>query len=85
MRGIGAERAAWPGRCLCAPTIEDLRAHLAPKVAKWWLPDPAVHVEYLPKTGAGKYQKNVGAGRLQEPLRRGDRPRAAVTTGASAV
>jgi len=43
----------------CAPTIEDLRAHLAPKVAKWWLPDAVVHVECLPKTGAGKYQKNV--------------------------
>jgi fatty-acyl-CoA synthase len=43
----------------CAPTIDDLRAHLAPKVAKWWLPDAVVHVESLPRTGTGKYQKNI--------------------------
>jgi acyl-coenzyme A synthetase/AMP-(fatty) acid ligase len=43
----------------CAPTIDALRAHLAPKVAKWWLPDAVVHVESLPRTGTGKYQKNV--------------------------
>jgi fatty-acyl-CoA synthase len=28
-------------------------------VAKWWLPDAVVHVESLPRTGAGKYQKHV--------------------------
>jgi fatty-acyl-CoA synthase len=42
----------------CAPTIEDLRAHLAPHFAKWWLPDAVVCVERLPKTGTGKYQKH---------------------------
>ena len=43
----------------CAPTIDDLRTHLAPRVAKWWLPDGVVHVESLPRTGTGKYQKNL--------------------------
>jgi fatty-acyl-CoA synthase len=43
----------------CAPTIEDVRAHLEPHVAKWWLPDAMVLAESLPRTGTGKYQKNV--------------------------
>src|SRR5215203_391405 len=43
----------------CAPTIDDIRAHLAPRVAKWWLPDAVVHVTCLPRTGTGKYQKHV--------------------------
>ena len=42
----------------CQPTIEDLRAHLAPHFAKWWLPDAVVCVERLPKTATGKYQKH---------------------------
>ena len=39
-------------------TIESVRAHLAPHVAKWWLPDAVVLVDSLPKTGTGKYQKH---------------------------
>jgi fatty-acyl-CoA synthase len=42
-----------------APTLEEIRSHLQPHVAKWWLPDGVVHVESLPKTGTGKYQKHV--------------------------
>lgn len=42
----------------CRPTIDDLRAHLSPNFAKWWLPDAVVLVESLPKTGTGKYMKN---------------------------
>jgi fatty-acyl-CoA synthase len=45
-----------PGR---APSIEALREHLEPNVARWWLPDAVVHVESIPRTGTGKYQKNV--------------------------
>jgi fatty-acyl-CoA synthase len=48
------------------PTIEDLRAHLEPHVAKWWLPDAVVHVESLPRTGTGKYQKNVVRGTYKD-------------------
>jgi fatty-acyl-CoA synthase len=39
------------------PTIDELKAHLAPHFAKWWLPDAVVYVETLPRTGTGKYQK----------------------------
>jgi fatty-acyl-CoA synthase len=46
----------------CAPTIGDVRAHLEPHVAKWWLPDAVVLAESLPRTGTGKYQKNVVRG-----------------------
>jgi fatty-acyl-CoA synthase len=42
----------------CQPTIDELRAHLAPHFAKWWLPDAVVCVERLPKTATGKYQKH---------------------------
>ena len=40
------------------PTLDDVRAHLAPLFAKWWLPDALVCVEGIPRTGTGKYQKN---------------------------
>jgi fatty-acyl-CoA synthase len=43
----------------CAPTLHDIRSHLDGRVARWWLPDDVVLVESLPKTGVGKYQKNV--------------------------
>ncbi len=28
-------------------------------MARWWLPDGVVLVDSLPRTGVGKYQKNV--------------------------
>ena len=40
------------------PEIAELREYLAPRFAKWWLPDAVVYVESLPRTGTGKYQKN---------------------------
>jgi fatty-acyl-CoA synthase len=43
----------------CEPTLHDVRGHLDSRVAKWWLPDGVVLVESLPRTGTGKYQKNV--------------------------
>ena len=30
---------------------------LAPRFAKWWLPDAFVFVQEIPKTSAGKFQK----------------------------
>ncbi|WP_222432018.1 long-chain fatty acid--CoA ligase [Leekyejoonella antrihumi] len=36
---------------------EELLAHLAPQVAKWWIPDEFVLVESLPRTGTGKISK----------------------------
>ncbi len=38
-------------------TPEELRAFLAPRFAKWWLPDAFVFVSDIPKTSAGKFQK----------------------------
>lgn len=38
-------------------TPEDVRAFLADKVAKWWLPDDVVFVDDLPHTATGKLSK----------------------------
>ena len=42
-----------------APTLEDINAFLAPKVAKWWLPDDVVVVEDIPRTSVGKIDKKA--------------------------
>jgi fatty-acyl-CoA synthase len=49
-----------------SPTIDELRSHLAPHFAKWWLPDAVVCVDSLPRTGTGKYQKNQVRARFRE-------------------
>lgn len=38
-------------------TLEDMRAFLADKVAKWWLPDQMLCVDALPHTATGKVKK----------------------------
>jgi fatty-acyl-CoA synthase len=38
-------------------TPDELREFLAPRFAKWWLPDAFVFAEEIPKTSAGKFQK----------------------------
>ena len=40
-------------------TKEDILAYLAPKVAKWWLPDDVVFIEAVPKTSVGKFNKRA--------------------------
>jgi fatty-acyl-CoA synthase len=40
-------------------TPEDLRAYLADKVAKWWLPERWTFIEEIPKTSVGKFDKKV--------------------------
>ncbi|MBN2910889.1 long-chain fatty acid--CoA ligase [Polycladomyces sp. WAk] len=40
-------------------TLEELHAFLAPKFAKWWLPDDVVFVEEIPRTSAGKFLKSL--------------------------
>lgn len=42
-----------------APTLESVRAHLAPFVAKWWLPDAVVIVDRIPRTSVGKIDKKA--------------------------
>jgi fatty-acyl-CoA synthase len=40
-------------------TDEQLREHLAPKFAKWWLPDRFEFVDEIPKTSVGKFKKTA--------------------------
>jgi fatty-acyl-CoA synthase len=45
---------------------EALRAHLEPRVAKWWIPDEFAFIEEVPKTSVGKFDKKVLRARLAE-------------------
>jgi fatty-acyl-CoA synthase len=45
---------------------EELREHLEPKVAKWWLPDAFAFIDEVPKTSVGKFDKKVLRKRLEE-------------------
>ncbi|MDI3340633.1 MAG: long-chain fatty acid--CoA ligase [Sphaerobacter sp.] len=38
-------------------TAEELRAHLAPQFARWWLPDAFLFVDEIPRTSTGKFLK----------------------------
>ncbi len=40
-------------------TTDELRAFLAPRFAKWWLPDRFEFVEEIPKTAVGKFRKTA--------------------------
>jgi fatty-acyl-CoA synthase len=39
--------------------IDDLKAFLAERVAKWWLPERWAFIEEVPKTSVGKFDKKV--------------------------
>jgi fatty-acyl-CoA synthase len=64
----------WAERPLCCVVLregadasaEELREHLRPRVAKWWLPDEFAFVEEIPKTSVGKFDKKVLRARLAE-------------------
>ena len=49
-----------------SPTAEELRGHLEPLVAKWWLPDDFAFIEAVPKTSVGKFDKKVLRAQLAE-------------------
>jgi fatty-acyl-CoA synthase len=36
-----------------------IRAHLADRVAKWWIPDRIEFIDEVPKTSVGKFNKKV--------------------------
>ncbi|HET9017514.1 MAG TPA: long-chain fatty acid--CoA ligase [Thermomicrobiaceae bacterium] len=38
-------------------TEQELREHLAPRFARWWLPDAVVFVDAIPRTSTGKFLK----------------------------
>jgi fatty-acyl-CoA synthase len=50
-------------------TLEELREHLAPRVAKWWLPDDLELIDEVPKTSVGKFDKKVLRRSLLEPAK----------------
>jgi fatty-acyl-CoA synthase len=62
---VGVPHPKWDERPLLvvirkegqAVSKDDLLAFLAPKVAKWWLPDDVVFVDKLPHTATGKLLK----------------------------
>ena len=57
----------WQERPLCAVVLRpdmsasatELKAFLADRVAKWWLPERWTFVESIPKTSVGKFDKKV--------------------------
>jgi fatty-acyl-CoA synthase len=63
---IGVPHPKWSERPLAAivlkagvsATPDELRAFLAPKFPKFWLPDAYVVVEAIPRTSAGKFKKS---------------------------
>lgn len=65
---IAIPDAKWDERPLAAvvpvspddpPTAEELLAYLAPRFAKWWLPEKFAIIEEVPKTSTGKFNKRV--------------------------
>ncbi len=54
-----------PGR---TPGKGELLDYLAPRVAKWWLPDDVVLVEAIPHTATGKIQKTALRERFRDHL-----------------
>jgi fatty-acyl-CoA synthase len=40
-------------------TADELREHLAPRFAKWWLPERFEFVDEIPKTSVGKFKKTA--------------------------
>jgi fatty-acyl-CoA synthase len=51
-------------------TPEDLRAHLAARMPRWWLPDEFAFIAEVPKTSTGKFDKKL----LREQVRTGSLP-----------
>ena len=46
-------------------TKEEILAYLAPRFAKWWLPDEVLFVDAIPKTSVGKFDKKVMRARFK--------------------
>jgi fatty-acyl-CoA synthase len=47
-------------------TADELRAHLASRVPKWWLPDEFAFIAQVPKTSTGKFDKKRLRGQLRD-------------------
>ena len=83
---IGVPDERWDERPLaCVVTnsgepmeISILRAHLATRVAKWWVPERWAFIAEVPKTSVGKYDKKAlraqyAAGQIKEIVDAGER------------
>ncbi|HEV7564284.1 MAG TPA: fatty acid--CoA ligase, partial [Solirubrobacterales bacterium] len=60
---------------------EQLREFIAPRVAKWWLPDDFAYVDEIPKTSVGKFDKKALREMLATDELPGRRRVAAATKG----
>ena len=64
---IGVHDDRWQERPLAcivarpgtAPTAEQLREHLASRVARWWIPERWAFLDAIPKTSVGKLDKKL--------------------------
>ncbi|MET7246359.1 long-chain-fatty-acid--CoA ligase [Methylobacterium sp. EM32] len=64
---IGVQHPKWDERPLLivvpkegrTPDKADILAFMAPRIAKWWMPDDVVVVEAIPHTATGKIQKTA--------------------------
>jgi fatty-acyl-CoA synthase len=73
---IGVPDERWDERPLAcvvlksgaATSVEDLRAHLASQVAKWWIPERWAILSEIPKTSVGKFDKKVLRAQLAEGM-----------------
>jgi fatty-acyl-CoA synthase len=62
---IGVPHPKWDERPLaCVVPVEgeslteqEILDHLAPKIAKWWMPEAVEFVDEIPKTSVGKFSK----------------------------
>jgi fatty-acyl-CoA synthase len=64
---IGVPHERWAERPLACVvpvsgatlTAEEVLAHLAPLVPRWWLPDAVEFIDEVPKTSVGKFSKRT--------------------------
>ena len=40
-------------------TAQEILDYLAPRVARWWLPDEVTFIDAVPKSSVGKFDKKV--------------------------
>jgi acyl-CoA synthetase (AMP-forming)/AMP-acid ligase II len=55
-------------------TVDELREHLAGRVAKWWIPDDFAFIDAVPKTSVGKFDKKVLRKQLEDGNLKGRAP-----------
>ncbi|NBV26073.1 MAG: fatty-acid--CoA ligase [Actinobacteria bacterium] len=64
---VAVPDARWDERPLCCVvrnpestvTLEEIRAFLEPRIAKWWMPERWCFIDSVPKTSVGKFDKKV--------------------------